>query len=132
MILGTSFQKAALSDGRFHILNVSMPPTLNDIYQPAMLSADVFPGLIAKGKTVESISASLILAVQNWPRSSSHFAALKIFETELYKSQKAGISNNLAATVLGWNRHASAQELLSLSKTTADTTSLITPTGGEP
>ena len=132
LVLGASFQKAALSDGRFHILNVSMPPTLNDIYQPAILSAEVFPGLILKGKTVESVSASLTLAVQNWPRSSNHFATLKIFETELYKSQNAGISDNLAATVLGWNRHASAQELLLLSKTNADTTSLITPTGGEP
>ena len=132
LVLGTSFQKSALSDGQFHILNLPMPPSLNDIYQPAILGAEILPGLIQKGKTVESISAALILAVQNWPRSSTHSAALKIFETELYKSQNAGISENLAATVLGWNRHTTAQELLTQSKASADSTSLITPTGGEP
>ena len=132
LVLGTSFQKSALSDGRFHVLNLSMPPSLKDIYQPAILDAETLPGLIQKGKTVESLSASLTLAVQNWPRSSSHSATLKIFETELYKSQNAGISENLAATVLGWNRHTTVEDLLRQSKTSADTTSLITPTGGEP
>ncbi len=132
LVLGTSFQKSALSDGRFHILSLPMPPNLSEVYQPAMLSSEVLPGLIAQGKTVESISASLTLAVQNWPRASSHSAALKIFETELYKSHGAGISENLAATVLGWNRHATAQELLDQSQTRSDTSTLITPTGGEP
>ncbi len=132
LILGTSFQKSAMSDGRFHILDVPMPPTLNEVYQPAILNAEILPGLIAKGKTVESVSASLILAVQNWPRVSSHSSALKIFETELYKSQTVGISENLAASVLGWNRHITAQDLLNKSQTKSTTSLIITPTGGEP
>lgn len=132
LVLGTSFQKSALSDGRFHILNLPMPPSLKEIYQPAMLNAGVFPGLIAQGKTVESVSTSLILAVQNWPRVSSHSSALKIFETELYKSQTVGVSENLAASVLGWNRHVTAQDLLNKSQTKSTTSPIITPTGGEP
>ena len=132
LLLGSSFQKSALSDGRFHILNLPMPPNLNAIYQPAMLNAEVFPGLIARGKTVESVSTSLILAVQNWPKQSTRLKPLKVFEGELYKSYATGTSENLAAKVLGWSRHASAQDLLNQSQSTSDPLTLITPTGGEP
>ena len=128
LILGTSFQKSALSDGRFHVLNVTMPPALAAIYQPAILSSETLPGLIAQGKTVESVSAALTLAVQNWPRNSTRSTKLKIFETELYKSRSAAISENLSATVLGWKLHSTAQELLDQ----AHTRSLSTPTGGKP
>ncbi len=132
LLLGASFQKSTLSDGRFHILTLPMPPNLKDIYQPAMLSADAFPGLIAKGKSVESVAASLILAVQNWPKQSARLKPLKVFEGELYKSQPADNSENLAATVLGWSRHASAEDLLNQSQSSSETSTLITPTGGEP
>ena len=130
LVLGTSFQKLALSGGRFHVLNVAMPPSLVEIYQPAILTAETLPGLIAPGKTIESVSASLILAAQNWPRSSSRAATLNIFGSQFYKTKGAGISENLAASVLGWSRHASTQELLNQSK--SDSSTIITPTGGEP
>jgi uncharacterized protein len=131
LILGTEFNKVALENGKFHVLSLAMPSNLENVYQPAILTSQQMPGLIKAGGTVETIAASLTLAVQDWPRNSPHYAALKAFETELYKAQSDGLSVNLAAVVPGWTRHSSAQDLLGQTSR-QQAPPLITPTGGEP
>ncbi len=131
LILGTTQALKNLSGGKFHVLSLAIPPALENIYQPAILTPQQFPDLIRPGDTVETIAASLALAVQNWPRSSPRIAALKTFEVELYKSQGDELSGNLAAVVPGWTRHSSAQDLLGQTSI-QNTQPIITPTGGKP
>jgi NMT1-like family len=131
LVLGTSINIRRLPEGKYHVLSLAIPPDLQDVYQPAMLTSQQLPGLMEPNGTVETIAASLTLAVQNWPRNSPHTATLKIFEAELYKAQSDGPTANLAAIVPGWTRHSSAQDLL--DQTSIDSAvPLITPTGGTP
>lgn len=131
LILGTSQNIRNFTSGKFHVLSLAIPPALENIYQPAILTPQQFPDLIKTGETVETIAASLALAVQNWPRNSPRIAALKTFEVELYKSQGDELSGNLAAVVPGWTRHSSAQDLLGQTSI-ENTQPIITPTGGKP
>lgn len=132
LILGTSFNKTMLANGKFQVLSLTMPPNLESVYQPALLNAQQLPGLIAKAGSVETISASLTLAVKDWPKGSPHAVNLAAFIAELYKAQGDGLAVNLAASVPGWTRQKSTKELLGQIRTGADTPHLITPTGGEP
>jgi uncharacterized protein len=132
LILGTQFSKSTLGSGKFHILNIPMSPSLNAVYQPAILTSQQFPGLLAQNDSVETVASSLTLAVHNWPRGSNRYGILRVFEAELYKAQGDGLSANLAAIVLGWTRHSSAQDLLDQTQIGSEATQLVTPTGGEP
>jgi TRAP-type uncharacterized transport system substrate-binding protein len=132
LVLGASLPQNVLGSGKYHILTLPMPPNLADIYQPAMLTAQQFPGLMAPNTTVETVAASLTLAVHNWPRNSPHYDTLRAFEAELYKAQGDGLSANLAAVVPGWTRHSSAQDVLKQTQTGDNTTPIVTPTGGNP
>ncbi len=132
LILGTSFNTISVDANKFHLLSLAMPPTLSEIYQPALLTSQQLPNLLQQNASVETIAASLTLAVREWPKGSTHDVALQAFEAELYKAQGDGLSVNLAATVQGWTRQSAAHDLLGSLKSGADTTPLITPTGGKP
>jgi TRAP-type uncharacterized transport system substrate-binding protein len=132
LVLGTDIPKAALSDGRFHVLALPLPPSLAEIYQPAILTSATLPGLLNKGASVETVAASLTLAVFDWPQGSSHYESLRHFETQLFKLQNGSDANNLAADVAGWKRHSSASDTLGNVSSTDNSGAIITPTGGEP
>jgi uncharacterized protein len=118
LVLADDIPKAALSDGPYRVLTLTVPPQLADVYQVATLTAQDLPGLLANNRSVDSIATTLVLAVVNWPHNSAHFAALQRFDAQLLKLHDA---QDFSTDVQGWVRSAAA---------TTPTT--ITPTGGEP
>ena len=118
LVLVDDIPKAALSDGKFRVLTLTVPPQLADVYQAATLTAQDLPGLLPGGRSVDSISTTLALAVVNWPRNSAHFSTLQRFDAQLLKLPNA---QEFSSDIQGWVRSAAAA-----------TPTTITPTGGEP
>jgi uncharacterized protein len=121
LVLGTDLAKTALSDPRFHMLSMPLPPQLSDIYEASTVKS--------QGAKVDTVSVSLTLAVFDWPRGSPHYNVLKRFEAQLFKLPDVA---TLATDVPGWTRHSSAQDALKQNGAEAASPSLITPTGGQP
>ena len=132
IFLGTDFPTAALSDGRFHVLSLQIPVSLSKIYQPAILTSHELPGLISGKQSLETLATSLTLAVHDHPRDVAHAQALKNFETLMFKFADGNGSNNLAAVVPGWKRHAEVQKILDQNQATDIQNATIIPTGGKP
>jgi TRAP-type uncharacterized transport system substrate-binding protein len=132
LFLGHAFPAGLLNKNKFHIVALPLPPVLQEIYQPALLTAVQLPTLMETNSNIETIAASLTLAVKNSARGSAQYNALRTFEIQMFKAQADGLSANLAATIPGWTRHSSAQDLLDQTSTGAQSSELVTPTGGEP
>ena len=132
LLLGTEVSTAAISDGRFHVLTLPLPPQLNGIYQPAIVTAHDLPGLIPQKETIETLAAALTLAVHDHARDAGHNMALKNFETMLFKLNDENSGSNIAADIPGWKRHAAAQDILNQARAANADLSIITPTGGKP
>lgn len=128
LILGGLAALTQLDPAKFHVLALAVPPDLQQIYLPTTLNYKNLSGLVAKNESIETVSVSMILAVHDWARGTSRYAALQRFEREFSKLQFGPSGNSFAQNVNGWVRHASAQELLDKNPTTSN----ITPTGGTP
>ena len=132
LILGTDISTAALSDGRFHVLSLQIPQQLSKIYQPAILTAHELPGLLRQKQSVETVAASLTLAVFNRPRDAMQQRNLQNFETMMFKLSAGDGTGNLAAVVPGWKRHSEAQLIIEQTQAARTDSATITPTGGKP
>ena len=132
LILGTEISTASLSNGDFHILALPLPPQLSEIYQPAMLNAQDLAGLNGKNEAVETLSSALVLALFDRPRDAAHVQALKNFEKLMFTFSQDESADNLAANVLGWKRHITAQQILNQARNSNADTAQIIPTGAEP
>ncbi len=97
-----------------HILPLPLPDTLAEAFAPALLTADILPGLLKKSESVETVSSSLILAVFEWPKGSPQSLTTKAFAAALFDAlgRGGGAGLNLAASVPGWTRARVAEELL--------------------
>ena len=120
LMLGSSFEKSGLAGGQWKIISVPLIPSLQETYAPALLVADDFPGLIEPGKSVDTISAALILAVFNWPKGSLHYDKLNAFTAALYANPALGDADrgpiNLATQVAGWSRYSVVDDIISSNK----------------
>lgn len=101
-----------------HLIGVTAPMASQEGYSPSLLSHDDYPQLVGDGQTVETLSASLVVAAFNWKRGSPQFAQTKAFTDALFSALQPGSGNdailNLAASVPGWNRHSAAEEALKI------------------
>jgi TRAP-type uncharacterized transport system substrate-binding protein len=99
-----------------HILPLSLPENLTEIYSPAILGHTDFPNLIAEGTAVETVAAALILAVFDWPDRTERFYKLKKFNSALFSTYLASLdkeqSTNFSAAVPGWKQYLTGKELL--------------------
>ena len=132
LILGTDISTAALSDGRFHILKLQIPPQLAKIYQPAILTSRELPGLIVGKQSVETMATSLTLAVYDRRNDLAHTKSLQNFTSMMFKLSAGESAGNLAAAVPGWKRHALSQKILDQSQADNLNNATITPTGSKP
>jgi uncharacterized protein len=132
LILGTEFSTAALSDGRFHVLKLQVPPQLTKIYQPAILTSRELPGLVVGKQSVETLATSLTLAVYDRPNDLAHLKSLQNFTSMMFKLSASDSGGNLAAAVPGWKRHAELQKILNQSQANRLSNAIITPTGSKP
>lgn len=128
LLLGTEALHAGLDAKRFHILTLPLPAGLDEVYAPAILESSSLGGLNAKDKGVETIAASLTLAVYDWPKNSEHSAKLKLFSNAFFAlrdSEQQSLvepGTNVASTVMGWQRHATATQALEVLKNEKPTT----------
>ncbi len=99
-----------------HLISVTFPGALPESYAPALLSHEDYPQLIAKGQSVETLSASLVVAAFNWKRGSPQYQRTRQFADALFSALQPGGENdaniNLAASVPGWRRHVAAEDAL--------------------
>ena len=108
------------SNSGLHILSLSLPESLAEVYSPAILGHTDFPNLIAEGAAVETVAAALILAVFDWPDRTERFYKLKKFNSALFSTYLASLdkeqSTNFSAAVPGWTQYLTAKELMGARK----------------
>ena len=106
----------------FKFLPVPLTEKLEEYYVPAQLEASDYPGLIAEGTSIPTISVPAVLAVYAWPQGSDRYNRLTrlidyLFERLPRLQTEAGYHPkwkeiNLAANVPGWQRFRPVQERL--------------------
>ncbi len=105
----------------FHLLPVPFEPALIKDYLPTTITHEDYPNLLKPGESLETIAASVILGVYNWPEDSEQYAKLERFVDKFFSSiekfDKAPRHAkwkevNIAAVVPGMERFKPAQEWL--------------------
>ena len=113
-----------------HILSLSLPESLSEVYSPAILSHEDFPNFIAEGTAVETIASALILAVFDWPDRTERFYKLRKFNKALLSTYLATRnteqSTNFSAAVPGWKQYLTAKDLMGATKPAQDSLSPTT------
>jgi TRAP-type uncharacterized transport system substrate-binding protein len=108
-------------EGGFKFLPVAYDKRFEDYYLPATLQAADYPGLIAQGEHIETISVPTVLTAYNWPRGADHYQRVARFTDRLFggigKLQAGAFDSkwktiNLDAKVPGLNRFPAAQDWL--------------------
>ena len=122
LFVGLPLNIEKLANG-FHALPLVMPMQLAQIYKPIHLAAKDAANLVSQNQMLETVSTSLILAVDDMASSPDHRKALKIFE-EGYFHQPLGLT--ALTDVENVPREATAATLVKKLTTT------ITPTGATP
>ena len=115
-----SFGKFKMEPG-MTLLPVPYVEALEQDYQPAKLTHEDYPNLIAKGSSVDTVAIPSVLAVYNWPANTDRYRRaaqfIDAFFSKFPEFQKAARHPkwkevNLAATLKGWKRLQAAQEAL--------------------
>ena len=107
----------------FHALPLVMPMQLAQIYKPIHLAAKDAANLIPQNQSLETVSTSLILAVNDSASATDHRKALKAFE-DGYFHLPLGLTELQDVEALP-RETAAANLIKKLSPT-------ITPTGAKP
>jgi TRAP-type uncharacterized transport system substrate-binding protein len=106
----------------FKFLPIPLTQKLEEYYLPAQLDAADYPGLIAAGQHIQTISVAAVLAVYAWPEGSERhrrvvrfidylFARLPKLQTEAGYHPKWR-ELNLAAVIPSWQRFRPMQTKL--------------------
>ncbi len=105
----------------FRFLPVTYDNRFEDYYLPATLESSDYPGLIADGERIATVSVPTVLVAYNWPVGGDRYQRVARFTASLFsqigKLQKPGFDEkwktvNLGATVPGLDRFPAAQEWL--------------------
>ena len=105
------------------LLPIEYADSLQDLYLPASLSSEDYPGLIPAGETVDTLATNVVMAIFNWPENNERYkradAFVKSFFAKTHQLRKPGRHAkweevNLAAVLPGWERFQPAQEWLDL------------------
>ena len=109
---------------RFHLVSIPYDKRLQDLYLPSEFTSDDYPNLIPPGERVETVAASILLVVFNWPEKTERYQKVAKFVDALFsrigefarparhpKWKEASI----AAVVPGWQRFKAAQDWLDRS-----------------
>ncbi|WP_024508308.1 TAXI family TRAP transporter solute-binding subunit [Bradyrhizobium sp. ARR65] len=121
-----AFVKGKWGDG-FKFLPVEYGPKFEDYYLSSYLEATDYPGLIAKGERIATISVPTILAAFNWRPDSPRYRRVARFVDELFghfdRLRSPGFDAkwkdvNLSERAPGLERFRAAQEWLNRYATT--------------
>ncbi|MGJ5033444.1 MULTISPECIES: TAXI family TRAP transporter solute-binding subunit [unclassified Bradyrhizobium] len=70
--------------GRLHLLTIPYDHALQDIYLPSSFSSEEYPNLVPPGTKVETVAASTVLMVYNWPENSERYRRTARFVDALF------------------------------------------------
>jgi TRAP-type uncharacterized transport system substrate-binding protein len=70
--------------GKFHLLEIPYKRPLQDIYLPSSFSSEEYPNLVPQGGRVDTIAASTVLMVYNWPLESDRYRRVAQFVDALF------------------------------------------------
>lgn len=70
--------------GRFHLLSIPYERALQDIYLPSSFSSDEYPNLVPRGTSVDTLAASTLLMVYNWPVGTDRYQRVSRFVDALF------------------------------------------------
>jgi TRAP-type uncharacterized transport system substrate-binding protein len=108
-------------DRRLHLVSIPYDPRLQDLYLPSAFTSEEYPNLIAPGETVETLAASVLLAVFNWNPGTERYTKVARFVDalfskvdEFYKPPRhpKWKEASITAVVPGWQRFKAAQDWL--------------------
>jgi TRAP-type uncharacterized transport system substrate-binding protein len=118
---GAPVIKSIRSDGKFHLVSIPYERSLHDVYVPNSFSSDEYPNLVPPGATVDTVSASTVLMVYNWPVDSDRYRRVARFVDSLFgkldQLQQPPRHPNwrdtaLSASIPGLQRFKAAQDWL--------------------
>ena len=113
------------ANDNLHLLEIPITRTLENIYSPAQLEQALYPNLIDKGQTIQTIAVDAVLITNNWQPASDRYRRVAKFVEALFtrfaefkkpprhpKWQEVDLSKELP----GWQRFPAAQDLLQQAK----------------
>lgn len=109
------------SESGFRFVTVPFEGALRASYLPGAIRNEDYPALVAKGETVDTISASTVLISYNWQKGTQRYERtakfVNAFFSKIYEFHKPPRSPlwrsvNVAAAVPGWTRFPAAEEWL--------------------
>jgi uncharacterized protein len=124
--------------GKFHLLEIPYKGPLQDIYLPSSFSSEEYPNLVPQGGRVDTVAASTVLMVYNWPLESDRYRRVARFVDALF--DKLGQLQQpprhpkwrdtvISAVVPGLERFKAAQDWL--DRSTGALAPSPTPVGAE-
>jgi len=108
-------------EGKLHFVSVPYEKSLADIYLPSALTAAEYPNLVAPGEEVDTVAASTLLMVYNWPPGTERYNRVTKFVDALFSKieqfrepsrHPKWRDTQLSATVAGWRRFKAADDWL--------------------
>jgi uncharacterized protein len=104
-----------------HLLEIPYTRTLENIYLPGQLEQALYPNLIDKGQTIQTVAVDSVLITNNWQPTSDRYRRVAKFVEALFsrlaefkkpprhpKWQEVDLNKELP----GWQRFPAAEELL--------------------
>jgi TRAP transporter TAXI family solute receptor len=108
-----------------HLLEIPYTRTLENIYLPGQLEQALYPNLIDKGQTIQTVAVDSVLITNNWQPTSDRYRRVAKFVEALFsrlaefkkpprhpKWQEVDLNKELP----GWQRFPAAEELLQQAK----------------
>ncbi len=108
-----------------HLLEVPFSGTRANVYEAALLEPTLYPNLIDKGQTIQTVAVDAVLITNNWPPQSDRYRRVEKFVEALF-SRFAEFKKpprhpkwkevDLAKELPGWQRFPAAQDMLQQAK----------------
>ena len=118
------FSRISANDN-LHLLEIPITRTLENVYSPAQLEQTLYPNLIDKGPTIQTIAVDAVLITNNWQPATERYRRVAKFVESWFsrfaefkkpprhpKWQEVDLSKELP----GWQRFPAAQDLLQQAK----------------
>ncbi len=121
LLLGLEHLPASFDAQKFHVLGLTAPATLTDVYSPILLEPAQLRGL-GGDQSFETISVALTLVTPRKPRSAVQANRLKLFSQIYFQNQMAlGNAPQLSTNIAGWQRHSASATALQALEIPTDT-----------
>ena len=103
------------------LIPIEFEEELQESYLPISLTDEDFPGLIAPGKTIDTLATSVAMVMYNWPRGHARYKRVNRFVQAFFSKFEEFHDTarhakwkevNIAAAIPGWERFEAAEKLL--------------------